>query len=66
MSVTAIFASLTVLFAALLAAGFFLLRLPKRPRCGGREWVPAPHRGRYAAYCRNCAQDADMSDWSWK
>lgn len=64
MIVTATFASLTVLFAALLALGFFcLLRLPKCPRCGCREWVPIPHLGRYAAYCRKCLLDVDMSTW---
>ena len=67
MSVTATFASLTVLFAVLLALGFFcLLRPPKCPRCGCREWVPTPHRGRYAAYCRNCLYEVDMANWSGK
>ena len=34
---------------------------PKCPRCGGKEWVPLPHRGRYAAYCRKCALEVDMA-----
>ena len=67
MSVTAIFASLTVLFAALLALGFFcLLRPPKCPRCGNREWVPLPHRGTYIAYCRKCTLEVDMANWKGK
>ena len=57
MSVTATFASLTVLFAVLLALGFFwLTRLPKCPRCGSRDWIPCKHLGPYDAYCRKCAQ----------
>ena len=49
--------------AGVLFTGFMLLRPPKCPRCGGREWVPLPHIGRYAAYCRNCSQQVDMSKW---
>lgn len=64
MSVTATFASLTVLFAALLGLAFLrVTRPPKCPRCGCREWIPIPHKGRYAAYCRKCLLDVDMSTW---
>lgn len=67
MTVTATFASLTVLFAALLAAGcFFLLRLPKCPRCGCREWIPIPHKGPYHAYCKGCTLEVDMANWGSK
>lgn len=62
MSVTATFASLTVLFAVLLAAGFFfLLRLPKCPRCGGADWVPLPHLGPFVRYCRRCSYAEDAA-----
>ena len=64
MSVAAIFASLTLLFAAAIGVAFhWLTRLPKCPRCGGKEWVALPHLGAYAAYCRKCALQVDMSDW---
>jgi hypothetical protein len=67
MTVTAAFASLTALFAVALGLAFFwVTRLPKCPRCGCREWVPLPHKGRYFAYCRNCLHEVDMANWSGK
>ena len=56
-------ASSCVVLAALLLAGFLLLRPPKCPRCGGREWVPLPHLGRFAAYCKGCLKQVDMANW---
>jgi hypothetical protein len=62
MSVTATFASLTVLFAVLLALGFFcLLRLPKCPLCGGRAWFPLRHSGPFVVYCSGCGYLRDLS-----
>ena len=61
MTVVSVFASLTLLFAVLVFGGFLLLRPPKCPRCGAREWVPLPHLGRYWAYCRKCLLFADLS-----
>ena len=67
MEVTAIFASLAVLFAlAVVGAFHWLTRLPKCPRCGCKEWIALPHLGTYAAYCRKCALQVDMSDWKGK
>lgn len=63
MSLTVALMLSCALLAGVLFAGFMLLRLPKCPRCGSREWVPLPHIGRYAAYCRNCSQQVDMSKW---
>jgi hypothetical protein len=62
MSVTTTFASLTVLFAVLLAAGFFFpLRLPKCPLCGGRTWFPLRHSGPFVVYCSGCGYLRDLS-----
>ena len=57
MIVTAVFASLAVLFAAAVVAAFlWVARPPKCPRCGSRDWIPCKHLGPYDAYCRKCAQ----------
>jgi len=50
--------------AVVLFVGFLLLRPPKCPRCGSREWVPCTHIGKFAAYCQNCSQQVDMSKCS--
>ena len=67
MSVVATMCSASVVLAVLLFGAFlWLTRQPKCPRCGGKEWVPLPHRGRYAAYCRKCALGVDMANWKGK
>lgn len=62
MSIIAIFASLTLLFAVLILVGFVALRPPKCPRCGTRNWVPCKHLGPFVVYCRECAKFLDFSD----
>jgi hypothetical protein len=49
--------------AVVLFGGFLLLRPPKCPRCGSREWAPLPHKGRYHAYCKGCTLEVDMANW---
>ena len=64
MTVTATFASLTVLFASIIGLAFlWLTRLPKCPRCGSNDWVANPHLGPSSAYCRKCLRQVDFSDW---
>ena len=61
MTVAAVFASISALLAAAVVGAFlWLTRLPKCPRCGGREWIPLPHLGTYAAYCRKCTLQVNM------
>lgn len=65
MTVAATFASSSVLLAAAIGAAFFLLlRPPKCPRCGKRDWVANPHLGPYSAYCRSCLKQVDFSGWN--
>ena len=67
MTVMATFASLTLLFAMAIGIAFhWLTRLPKCPRCGGKNWVANPHLGPFAAYCRDCLHQVDMSNWKGK
>lgn len=49
--------------AVVLFVGFLLLRPPKCPRCGSREWVPMPRFGKFAAYCKHCLKQVDMANW---
>lgn len=49
--------------AGALFTGFMLLRPPKCPRCGSREWVPLPHSGKFMAYCKHCLKQVDMANW---
>ena len=63
MTVTSIFASISLLLFLLIFGGFMLLRPPKCPRCGGREWVPMPRFGKFAAYCKHCLKQVDMANW---
>lgn len=48
-------------FVALLVAFLRMGRPPRCPRCGKREWIPSPHRGRYVVYCRSCLLEKDLS-----
>lgn len=62
MSVAWLFASISAGLFLLLAAAFRWIARPKRcPRCGARDWVPAPHMGTYWAYCRKCTQFLDLA-----
>ncbi len=49
--------------AGVLFTGFMLLRPPKCPRCGSREWAPLPHSGKFMAYCKHCLKQVDMANW---
>lgn len=49
--------------AGFLFTGFMLLRPPKCPRCGSREWVPLPHFGKFMACCKHCLKQVDMANW---
>ena len=44
-----------VLIAVLVALFVWITTPPKCPRCGARDWVHAPHVGRYWFYCRKCS-----------
>ena len=67
MTVTATFMAFAAIFAAAVVGGFiWITRPPKCPRCGGDEWVPLPHLGTYAAYCRKCTLQIDMAAGSPK
>jgi len=52
--------------AVVLFVGFMLLRPPKCPRCGSREWAPLPHSGKFMAYCSICLKQVDMANWRWE
>ena len=52
--------------AVVLFVGFLLLRPPKCPRCGSREWVSMPRFGKFAAYCKHCLKQVDMANWRKK
>ena len=57
-----VFLSLGTSFAAAILAMLWWLSLPPRcPRCGSRDWVPAPHVGRFWAYCRKCTKFIDLA-----
>ena len=67
MSVAACFASISGGLFVLLFGLFLWITLPRRcPRCGSRDWVPAPHIGRYWAYCRKCAQFLNLAEGETK
>ena len=62
MNVAAPLAAASLLLFIILASAFLWLTRPRRcPRCGGKAWVPLPHKGPFVVYCSKCSYSEDAA-----